>query len=57
MNKQNSSKEEDNNKIPIEREENLVGENETQPSETVLNETELKNALKKFLRSRNRMSN
>ncbi len=48
LNKQNSSKEEDNNKIPIEREENLVGENETQPSETVLNETELKNALEKI---------
>lgn len=48
LNKQNSSKEEDNNKIPIEREENLVGENETRLSETVLNETELKNALEKI---------
>jgi molecular chaperone GrpE len=48
LNKQNLSKEEDNNKIPIEREENRAGENETQLSETELNETELKNALEKI---------
>lgn len=47
LNKQNRPKE-DNNKIPIEREENLVGENDSQPSETVLNETDLKNALEKI---------
>lgn len=47
LNKQNRPKE-DNNKIPIEREENLVGENDSQPSETVLNETDIKNALEKI---------
>lgn len=48
LNKQNRSKEEDKNKIPIEREENSAAENESQPGETILNETEIKNALDKI---------
>ncbi|MBA4407759.1 nucleotide exchange factor GrpE [bacterium] len=48
LNKQNESKEIDANKIPIERAENLAGENEILQGETVLNETELKKALEKI---------
>ena len=48
LNKQSKSKEEENNKIPIEREENLAGEKEAQPIEEVINETELKKAFEKI---------
>lgn len=48
LSKQNSSKEEDNNKIPIEREETPAQENKNQVSESLPIEIELKNALEKI---------
>ncbi len=48
LNKQNKLKEEDNNKIPIEREESLPTDNETPKSEISINESELNDALVKL---------
>lgn len=48
LNKQNESKEVNDNKIPVERAENLAEESEILQSEPVPNETELKKVLEKI---------
>lgn len=56
LNKQSKTKEEENNKIPIEREEKATEEKEVPPIEEVINETELKKALEKISEIENQNS-